>query len=486
MNAHTASFRGGSVVHADYQPLTATHLQESLQESFKASLQTSLQASLPATALRETDRQLLDRIADGDRPAMQTLYRRHHLSVYRFVRRLVGDNVMAEDVVSEVFLSVWRHAAQFEGRSQVSSWLLAIARFSAISTLRRRRKDIMLDEDEVAHVPDNADDPEMVMQKNDRVTVLRQCLTHLSHDHRTIIDLVYYHDKSIDEVARIVGVPKNTVKTRMFYARKRMQGLLAEAGFDGNQPRHCPIKSHSFDGETVMLNSTHLVRYAGAAFMVAAATLLSTAARSQVLAIVNDSGAPQVIRVALADRDAGDDATSDLPANLRRQVVSYPTSESPGTIVVDTPNTYLYFVLAGGKAIRYGIGIGRDGFTWAGVKTIERKSEWPDWIPPTEMLQRQPYLPRFMAGGPGNPLGARAMYLGGTVYRIHGTNNPATIGKRVSSGCIRLANEDVVDLYNQTHVGTKVVVLPMHKDLTVRPLPVVSHRAEAFSSSQLY
>jgi lipoprotein-anchoring transpeptidase ErfK/SrfK len=111
--------------------------------------------------------------------------------------------------------------------------------------------------------------------------------------------------------------------------------------------------------------------------------------------------------------------------------------------------------------VRYGIGVGRDGFTWSGIKAIERKSEWPDWIPPADMLQRQPYLPRFMAGGPGNPLGARAMYLSGTVYRIHGTNAPHTIGKHVSSGCIRMVNEDVIDLYSRTHVGTKVVVLPM-------------------------
>ena len=119
-------------------------------------------------------------------------------------------------------------------------------------------------------------------------------------------------------------------------------------------------------------------------------------------------------------------------------------------------------MLGGGKAIRYGIGVGREGFTWSGVKAIERKAEWPDWIPPAEMLQRQPYLPRFMAGGPGNPLGARAMYIGGTVYRIHGTNAPTTIGRQVSSGCIRMLNEDVIDLYARVNVGTKVVVLPMH------------------------
>jgi lipoprotein-anchoring transpeptidase ErfK/SrfK len=154
-------------------------------------------------------------------------------------------------------------------------------------------------------------------------------------------------------------------------------------------------------------------------------------------------------------------AMSQLPARLQRQAVSYPTREAPGTIIIDTPNTYLYLVLGHGQAMRYGIGVGRDGFTWSGVQSITKKSEWPDWTPPPEMISRQPYLPRYMAGGPGNPLGARAMYLGGTVYRIHGTNAPGTIGTRVSSGCIRLTNEDVADLYSRVNVGTKVVVLPM-------------------------
>jgi lipoprotein-anchoring transpeptidase ErfK/SrfK len=145
---------------------------------------------------------------------------------------------------------------------------------------------------------------------------------------------------------------------------------------------------------------------------------------------------------------------------LRRQIVNYPTSEPAGTIVIDTPNTFLYYVLGGGRALRYGIGVGREGFTWSGVKNIDKKTEWPDWYPPAEMIERQPYLPRMMAGGPGNPLGARAMYLGGTVYRIHGTNAPQTIGGHVSSGCIRMMNEDVIDLYERVNLGTKVVVLP--------------------------
>jgi lipoprotein-anchoring transpeptidase ErfK/SrfK len=161
-----------------------------------------------------------------------------------------------------------------------------------------------------------------------------------------------------------------------------------------------------------------------------------------------------------ATADEADDAAA-VPAHLRRQTVNYSTSEAPGTIIVDTPNTYLYYVIGGGKAVRYGIGVGREGFTWAGVKAVERKSEWPDWHPPAEMIARQPYLPRFMAGGPGNPLGARAMYIGGTIYRIHGTNQPSSIGKQVSSGCIRMVNEDVIDLYSRVDIGTKVVVLPM-------------------------
>ena len=153
----------------------------------------------------------------------------------------------------------------------------------------------------------------------------------------------------------------------------------------------------------------------------------------------------------------------EMPARLRRQIVSYATREAPGTVIIDTPNTYLYYVLGGSRAIRYGIGVGRDGFTWSGTQTITRKSEWPDWTPPPEMIARQPYLPRHMPGGPGNPLGARAMYLGGTIYRIHGTNAPGTIGTRVSSGCLRLTNEDVIDLYSRVRVGTKVIVLPMDR-----------------------
>jgi lipoprotein-anchoring transpeptidase ErfK/SrfK len=148
------------------------------------------------------------------------------------------------------------------------------------------------------------------------------------------------------------------------------------------------------------------------------------------------------------------------PGALVRQVVDYASRQTPGTVIIDTANTFLYFVLNDRQAMRYGIGVGREGFTWSGEQAVARKAEWPDWHPPAEMVGRQPYLPRFMAGGPGNPLGARAMYLGDTEYRIHGTNMPDTIGKRVSSGCIRLTNEDVVDLYERVKVGAKVIVLP--------------------------
>jgi lipoprotein-anchoring transpeptidase ErfK/SrfK len=152
--------------------------------------------------------------------------------------------------------------------------------------------------------------------------------------------------------------------------------------------------------------------------------------------------------------------TKELPPNLRRQLVDYQTTEPAGTIVIDTQHTYLYLVLGNRKALRYGIGVGREGFTWSGREKISRMAEWPDWIPPKEMIDRQPYLPRFMAGGESNPLGARALYLGNSLYRIHGTNQPSTIGSFVSSGCIRLTNDDIEDLYRRVQVGTRVVVLP--------------------------
>ena len=141
-----------------------------------------------------------------------------------------------------------------------------------------------------------------------------------------------------------------------------------------------------------------------------------------------------------------------------RQMVLFRSNEAPGTVVIHSAERFLYVVQGNGRALRYGIGVGREGFTWSGQVQVSRKAEWPDWRPPPEMLQRQPYLPRFMAGGPGNPMGARALYLGSTVFRVHGTNQPETIGQAISSGCFRLANGDIVDLYDRVPVGTKVII----------------------------
>ncbi len=171
----------------------------------------------------------------------------------------------------------------------------------------------------------------------------------------------------------------------------------------------------------------------------------------------------QIALQAIEQRAPPDDdqkENAQLPPRLRRQVVDYRSREAPGTIIVDTPHTLLYYILGQGKAIRYGIGVGREGYTWSGVKHVARKTEWPDWYPPPEMITRQPYLPRMVAGGRGNPLGARALYIGGTEYRIHGTNNPSSIGKFMSSGCIRLTNDNIIDLYSRVQIGTKVIVLP--------------------------
>jgi lipoprotein-anchoring transpeptidase ErfK/SrfK len=197
-----------------------------------------------------------------------------------------------------------------------------------------------------------------------------------------------------------------------------------------------------------------------AALIVAAALSCGTAQAQQFAFVTPPQSMPQTVAPQEAAPGADEDAALD--PSLQRQIVDYPGGEAPGTVIVDTPHTFLYFVLGDGKALRYGIGVGREGFTWAGVKNVARKAEWPDWYPPAEMVARQPYLPRMTAGGPGNPLGARAMYIGGTEYRIHGTNDPTTIGKRVSSGCIRLTNEDVEDLYNRVRIGAKVIVLPQN------------------------
>ena len=162
----------------------------------------------------------------------------------------------------------------------------------------------------------------------------------------------------------------------------------------------------------------------------------------------------------IEDLDPGIDGGSDavLPYDFRRQSVYYRTDEVPGTIVIDTSERYLYLIQANNVALRYGIGVGRDGFAWTDTLEVTYKAEWPDWRPPAEMIERQPYLPRFMAGGLGNPLGARSLYLGDTLYRIHGTNAPKTIGHALSSGCFRLVNNDIIDLYDRVQVGAKVVV----------------------------
>ena len=158
--------------------------------------------------------------------------------------------------------------------------------------------------------------------------------------------------------------------------------------------------------------------------------------------------------------DAADDPRlQPFNPKYEKQLVNYDTKEKPGTIIIDTPDKFLFLVEGAGKALRYGIGVGKPGFMWSGVKTISAKKEWPDWTPPVEMLQRRPDLPRHMAGGPENPLGARAMYLGSTLYRIHGSNEPWTIGTNVSSGCIRMRNQDVIDLYDRVQVGARVVVM---------------------------
>jgi len=178
-----------------------------------------------------SNERLVERVAAGDRLAMEVLYARHHLRVYRFLLRIVNDAASAEDLTSDVFLDVWKNAGRFERRSQVSTWIFSIARHKALAALRRRANDPL--DDEVARkIPDTADNPEVILQRQNESTVLRQCLTQLSLAHREIIDLVYYHEQSIAEVAEIIGAPQNTVKTRMFHARKRVAALLAARGFD--------------------------------------------------------------------------------------------------------------------------------------------------------------------------------------------------------------------------------------------------------------
>ena len=182
-----------------------------------------------------SDEVLIARIARGDRLAMQVLFARHHVRVYRFVLRLVRNEATAEDLISDVFLDIWRQAGKFEGRSQVSTWMLSIARFKALSVLRKRPEE-ELDEETAERIEDQSDDPETTLAKKDKGALLRQCLTALSAEHREIVDLVYYHEKSVEEVAGIVGIPEATVKTRMFYARKKLSELLKEQGIDRGWP----------------------------------------------------------------------------------------------------------------------------------------------------------------------------------------------------------------------------------------------------------
>ena len=217
-----------------------------------------------------------------------------------------------------------------------------------------------------------------------------------------------------------------------------------------------------------MSKSNQLIRCSLAALISGAALSYGPAGAQELFTfmqpLVLSEPAPQTTERKRTDENEN----VQLPAHLQKQMVDYPTREAVDTIIIDTPHTFLYYVLGNGKAIRYGIGIGREGFTWSGVKSVERKTEWPDWYPPAEMIARQPYLPRMVAGGPGNPLGARALYIAGTQYRIHGTNDPTTIGKHVSSGCIRLTNDNIIDLYGRVKVGAKVIVLPMQQLHTFR------------------
>jgi len=211
-----------------------------------------------------------------------------------------------------------------------------------------------------------------------------------------------------------------------------------------------------------MSSISPLVRYAAAIMLLSCAPtqaeeIFAFLRPPSQMQIAPQAASPTSLNPAREDPDEN----VQLPARLQRQIVAYSSREAPGTVIIDTTHTYLFYVIGNGKAVRYGIGVGREGFTWSGVKSIIRKSEWPDWYPPPAMIARQPYLPRMIAGGPGNPLGARAMYIGGTEYRIHGTNDPSSIGKHISSGCIRMTNDNVIDLYNRVSIGAKVIVLPI-------------------------
>lgn len=221
-------------------------------------------------------------------------------------------------------------------------------------------------------------------------------------------------------------------------ARSVSQPSGVRLGEDRVLPRHPAAFRYGVPSSPRMLSSGDRVPEDAAPFQVQRAPIYSAALPQE----------PEQVAIARA-----------LDPRYGRQTVDFDGRQAPGTIVIDTPSKHLYLVQPGGKALRYGIGVGRPGFTWAGTKTISQKKEWPDWTPPAEMLRRRPDLPRHMAGGPGNPLGARALYLGSSLYRIHGTNEPHTIGQSVSSGCIRMMNEDVIDLYERTSVGARVEVI---------------------------
>jgi lipoprotein-anchoring transpeptidase ErfK/SrfK len=209
-----------------------------------------------------------------------------------------------------------------------------------------------------------------------------------------------------------------------------------------------------------MRNVTKPVGLSSALGLIALTAIVAVLARGVGEAQAGQSLAPPGQEMQVDDQPGHvpSEAEEQLDPQFQRQFVFFRTSEAPGTIIIQTSERFLYVVQGNNRALRYGIGVGREGFQWSGLLKIARKLEWPDWRPPPEMIERQPYLPRFMAGGKGNPLGARAMYLGATVYRIHGTNQPETIGSAVSSGCFRLVNPDVMDLYDRVQVGTKVIV----------------------------
>jgi lipoprotein-anchoring transpeptidase ErfK/SrfK len=224
------------------------------------------------------------------------------------------------------------------------------------------------------------------------------------------------------------------------------------------------LRAFGFSGNRkLQFRATNVLVLAGALLLAPAVLAGSASAQGLSYASVPQSSFPAdniIMSNEPAVTDDSDGSSSVLPERLRRTEIAFNTREAPGTVIIDTGNTALYYVLGQGRAIRYGVGVGREGFTWTGSQRVSRMKEWPDWFPPKEMIGRQPYLPRFMAGGDTNPLGARALYLGNTEYRIHGTNQPSTIGTFVSSGCIRLTNDDISDLYTRVNVGTRVVVLP--------------------------